>query len=689
MSRQGWYRRTYRRNVVDMHITDIDERFMGQFDAARYVEMLLLAQVQSAVVYAHSHAGLCFYPSKVGPMHGGLRGRDIVAEVVDLCHRSGIHVVLYQSLIHDTWAYRAHPEWRIIGADGKGIAERSRYGVCCPNSPYRLYATAMANEICETFDVEGIRYDMTFWPAVCYCTHCQQRWAQEEQGDLPVIVDWQNPRWVRFARARETWLVEFASLLTQTAKDANPALTVEHQSSTYPLGWRFGVTTRLAAENDFLQGDFYGDALQGSFVRKLFYNLTPARPAGFETSIATDLRDYTALKTEDLLRAKASAALADGCAFVFIDAIDPLGTLNPEVYRRMRRVFDDTKGYEPHLGGELCQDVAVYLSTQSKYDPADNGRAVDDPHLSTRIPHVEAVLSVCKSLLHRHVPFGVITDRNLDALWRHQAVILPNVLMVDQREVDAFRAYVRGGGSLYVSGSTALTTGDGTRQPDFLLADVLGVSYRGETEERFTYIAPMSGYESLYGAYTRRHPPGLHGSQVIVDVRPGTQVLGELVLPYTDPADPIRFASIHNNPPGIYTGHPAVVLNHYGDGRAIYVAGELEKAAAHRHVFFALLQLLVGPLSFEADAPVSVEVTLFDDREGQRFVVNLVNFQPELPNIPVDGIAVRIRLAGRTPKRLLHVPHGGELPYAVKDEHLSFIAPRLETYAMFTLEYDV
>ena len=28
-----WYRSVYRRNVVDMHITDIDGRFMGQFDA--------------------------------------------------------------------------------------------------------------------------------------------------------------------------------------------------------------------------------------------------------------------------------------------------------------------------------------------------------------------------------------------------------------------------------------------------------------------------------------------------------------------------------------------------------------------------------------------------------------------------------------------------------------------------------
>jgi hypothetical protein len=684
---QAWYSNVYRRNVVDMHISDVDERFMGQFDAERYVDLLKHAHVQSAVVYAHSHAGLCFYPSRVGPMHKGLGGRDIVAEVVELCHKNGIAVVLYLSLIHDTWAYRTHPDWRIVGPDGQGVAERSRYGLCCPNSPYRGYAAEMAREVCERFDVEGIRFDMTFWPTVCYCAHCRRRWRDEGEGDLPAVVDWQDPRWVRFARVREEWLVEFAARQTAAVKETNPSLSVEHQSSTYPLNWRLGVTAQLAAQNDFLQGDFYGDALQGSFVRKLFFNLSPAHPAGFETSVGVDLRDYTALKSEELLQAKAFAALADGCAFVFIDSIDPLGTMNPVVYERMRRVFERTMPYERHLGGEPCQDVAVYLSTRSKFDPADNGKAVNDPHLSSHAPHVDAALSACKSLLDDHIPFTVITDRNLDTLSRHRVLVLPNLLVVDRREVDAFRAYVRSGGSLYASKYTSLVTVDGVKQRDLLLADLLGISYQGETRERFTYIAPQTGHEQLYGAYTCRHPPGLHGSQLVVEARPGVQVLGELVLPYTDPADPIRFASIHNNPPGIYTGAPAIVLNRFGQGRTIYVSGDLESAAPHRELFANLIRLLGEPFSFEMDAPKSVELTLFDDREEQRLIVHLVNLQHELPNIPVEDIRVRVRLNGRVPGRLLILPEGKELSYALKNGCAAFVAPRLETYAMYALEY--
>ena len=130
-----------------MHITDHDERFMSQFDPQTYVDMLRLAQAQSAVVYAHSHVGLCYYPTRVGQMHSGLKGRNILAEVVDGCHRSGIAVVIYASAIFDTWAYRNHPDWKIIGWDGQPVAEQSRYGVCCPNSPYRDYIAGLAGEI--------------------------------------------------------------------------------------------------------------------------------------------------------------------------------------------------------------------------------------------------------------------------------------------------------------------------------------------------------------------------------------------------------------------------------------------------------------------------------------------------------------------------------------------------------------
>src|SRR3954465_15570078 len=87
-----WYRRAWRRAVIDMHIPDWDEKFLSRFDPDEYVGRLIESRAQSVVCYAHSHVGLFNYPTKVGQQHRGLKGRDIVAEMIARCHARGIAV---------------------------------------------------------------------------------------------------------------------------------------------------------------------------------------------------------------------------------------------------------------------------------------------------------------------------------------------------------------------------------------------------------------------------------------------------------------------------------------------------------------------------------------------------------------------------------------------------------------------
>jgi len=682
-----WYENVYRRNCIDTHIQDWDERFLSEIDPAKYVEMLVLSKVNSAVVYAVSHAGLCNYPTKVGQTHKGLKARDVLREVIDLCHQKEIKVVVYYSLIFNSWAYNNYPDWRIITADGREAAENSRYGVCCPNSPYRDFAVAQIEEICGNYEFEGIRFDMTFWPTVCYCPTCQKRYAEEVGEELPRIVDWLDPKWVTFQRKREEWLIDFAALATSTAKKKKPGATVEHQASTYTASWQLGVTNRISKQNDFLQGDFYGDALQGSFVCKLLYNLTENRPYGFETSATVSLRDHTTLKPKELLEAKAYAALANAGAFIFIDAIDPVGTLNENVYRRMGEVFNKTKEYEKYLGGEFCQDVAIYFSTESKFDPADNGKKVLEA--SDKMPHLDAALSVAKSLINNHILYGIVTKKNVNDLSQYQVLVLPNVLMMDEEEVEAFKNYVRNGGSLYASKYTSLNTKDGARKDDFLLADLFGVSYLGETKENFTYISPTEEGKYFFTGYSPKYPLSIYGPQLRIKARKGAKVLGNIVLPYTDPKDSSHYASIHSNPPGIITDYPAVVLNHYGEGKVIYVTGDLEDVEAHHDAFTLLIRSLSSkPFLLESDAPKSVEITVFHQENKKRYIINLLNFQKELPNIPVDEIKVGMRLGNRRIKRLIKLPEEEKLNYDIRKDHVEFIAPKLETFLMLALDYE-
>jgi hypothetical protein len=40
--------------------------------------------------------------------------------------------------------------------------------------------------------------------------------------------------------------------------------------------------------------------------------------------------------------------------------------------------IEETGAYEKYLGGKPCQEVGIYLSTESKCDFADNGKSLDD-----------------------------------------------------------------------------------------------------------------------------------------------------------------------------------------------------------------------------------------------------------------------------------------------------------------------
>ncbi|MEM1998011.1 MAG: beta-galactosidase trimerization domain-containing protein [Candidatus Bathyarchaeia archaeon] len=683
MKDREWFKKVYRRNVVDMHIADWDENFLSEFNAKKYVEALALARVESTVVYATSHMGLCYYPTKIGAMHKGLRGRDILGEVIDLCHENGINVVVYYSLIFNVWAYDAHPDWRIIRADGKEAAENSRYGVCCPNSPYRDFAIKQVEEICKNYDFEGIRFDMTFWPTVCYCKHCQEKYSEEVGGEIPRIVNWLDQKWVTFQRKREKWLIDFAALITSTVRRIKPEVTAEHQSSTYDKSWLLSVTQKLSEQCDFLQGDFYGGLLEESFACKLFHNLTKNKPCAFETSSNVSLTDHTTLKPKELLELEAYAAIANGAAFVFIDAINPDGTLNESVYYTMREIFEEIEKYEKYLGGEPIADAAIYFSTESKFDLADNGKNVMEA--SQKMPHLESALNVAESFIRNHIPFTVITKKNLGSLSSYKVLVLPNVLMMDEEEAEAFREFVKNGGVLYASKHTSLIRKDG-KMGDFLLSDLLGVSYLGETKESFTYISPIGKGEEVLLGYSSKYPLSIYGSQLKVEAREGAEVLGKIILPYTDPADTKHFASIHSNPPGKITNYPAIILNNYGKGRAIYITGDLERVKYHQNTFIRLIRLLYPKsFSFESDAPGFVEMTLFDQKNHGRYIITLLNLIEEC--IPIRGINVKIALNGKKPERFLKLPEEKELNYKEEEGRIEFNAAELKRFVAFALNY--
>ena len=121
-------------------------------------------------------------------------------------------------------------------------------------------------------------------------------------------------------------------------------ITVEHQFATVFTNWVNGVPLELGTEAcDFVGGDFYGGPAQFSLVCKAFNGMSRMRPFEFMTSRTNDLTDFVTIKPKDELRLESFIPSLHSAALLTIDAFNPDGTINHNVYDELGKINrDDT-----------------------------------------------------------------------------------------------------------------------------------------------------------------------------------------------------------------------------------------------------------------------------------------------------------------------------------------------------------
>ena len=117
----------------------------------------------------------------------------------------------------------------------------------------------------------------------------------------------------------------------------------------------------------------------------------------------------------------------------------------------MGKLNEDRAPYEPFLGGELQADVAIYYDQESMYDPTKNGVPVGDfvgwEGAGERgvCPHRDSIMGWAKVLREAHIPYGVVTNANLNQLEKYRAVIVPYVLEMTAEQAAHFTKFVKDG----------------------------------------------------------------------------------------------------------------------------------------------------------------------------------------------------------------------------------------------------
>ena len=348
---------TYSRLLVDNHITDIDPEFMRDYSAKEHTRIVASSGVESVMVYACCHNGNCYYPTKVGHIHANLGGKDIFGQTVEQFKQKGIIPTAYYTVCWHNDSAKNHPSWRFV--DVLGRSNSGRYWLSCPNNPqYRQFAKDQLAEI-AAYDVAGIFIDMSFWPGICVCDCCREKYRSRSGVEIPEVLDWTSPAWLDFQNAREVWIADFAKDLTAHIKSIKPQMLVTHQFAPVLLGWYLGMSKAFLDAVDYPSGDFYGGRDQHRLGAKIFESFTVQEPFEFMTSRCVNLYDHTSTKSDEEMFASAASTLAHGGVYFFIDAINPNGTLQESFYSRLGKVSAKLKPFKDKIA--QAKRLCVYL----------------------------------------------------------------------------------------------------------------------------------------------------------------------------------------------------------------------------------------------------------------------------------------------------------------------------------------
>jgi hypothetical protein len=673
---QKWYKNSYRRNLVDMHIHDWNDEFLSKFSVDDYYSYLKTCEVDGVMLYLQSHVGLCHYPTKTGVMHKAFVGKeDMMKRLVDKCRANGIPVVGYYSLIFNTIEEEKHPEWRLISDRKTGTSYHqrgSRYGRCCPNNPeYREFLKAQIKELIDYFELDGVFYDMTYWSGVCYCESCRKRFeAETGLTDLPDMDDLSKPEAKLFREKRDEWIAEFCKFVTDYTHELAPTLSVSHNNAhSVEADWKNITWEGVSDCCDYCCGDIYGDIYDNSFCIKYFQNATKNMPVEYMVSrFAINLKQHTLSKSQTYMDQSIFLTVAHHGANFVIDAMDPVGTLNMKVAKLIGNAYRAQMPYEKYIkSGESVGDVAIWYSTTGRYN--SGGQDYHSGNCSN-------VLS--KTLATHHVPYKITPNTKSNELGQYKVVLAPAIAGISDANREDIYRYVREGGVFYFSGA----------EDEALLREFFDAEYNGLSSHKYTYVSPIKGNEKLFFGFDEKYPLAMLYKHPIVKVGAEAEVLAYLNVPYGEAGDSVRFASIHSNPPGILTEHPSVVRRKYGKGTVIWSALPIEgdESYHHREITMRILREYLPECeqTVTTTAPMQVELVTFADENAVQVSALDMGVTEERRNIESFEISVA---TDKCPKRVLLLPDESELAFTYDNGRATFKTRALDIFDMYRIEF--
>lgn len=466
---------------LDFHTTEllaVGERFDGE----QFAKTLKDAAVNSIVVFAKCHHGWCYYPTKIGQMHPQLKF-DLLGEQIKACRRAGIRVIAY---ITGGWSEsdaKRHPEWQAIhpekhtpiftggGALGSyvpGDADSPKpnctWAYLCMTGAYGEHIKALAHEVLDNYDVDGLFFDIMGLSIPCSCETCAKE--MEAEGYDPNKF---SESLAFTTERRKRFLGELRKIVDAKGRGLTVFFNSGGASLTKPEYWPY--STHFEMENLPTRSAMGYDAIvnRSKFFREL------GKPVyGMTGKFHTDWGEFGGFKHPDALVQECAAMTAYGVRCNIGDQLHPNGEMNEDTYRLIGRAFHYVESIEDYIeGGVTASRLGLMFPTSGA---AREGYA--------------------KLLSDSHMDFRVVAD-NTD-LSELECIIVPAPIRLSETRERELIEFWKAGGKLILFGKP-----DGADQ----LLKELGYTDLGKAEFDKDYIrslmnedlqSPMLMYDSAY-----------------------------------------------------------------------------------------------------------------------------------------------------------------------------------------------
>jgi len=626
----------------------------------------LIRRTGAAMVQYHakSQNGYTQYPTSHGYTNPALKGLDIIRIWRDATQEMGVKFFAYYNLAGSDAEAAAHPEWTQRKPDGE-LFSPTPFGLreydMCFNSPYlEELVLPKVRELIESYHVDGFWFDAGIWSKkLCYCAYCKM-FFKEKYGVEPPLEPSQ-PIWEEWKKFhRDSW--------NRFSKKLGDYIHSLHQNVIYCVNLEYSPMQPEPPADyvDMLSWDVGGGrrTLQVSFMSRFF----DSQDRPFYIMVNEHHRYGLGMPTLPIsleyLEQKHVVVRANGgipqawTSTMFNAGISPYYTeLNGKVsdfLRERSEVFQDTQPF--HEVAILHSATTSYKETNSVW--GGGGSKVRGAHLSMIQGHYHCNI-VCEEFLARQIDtYGL--------------VIISNQTQLPSYLLESMRNYVREGGSLLVTGLSA-TSQNVDDNVTMELSDVLGVKPTGRNPLEYGYV--WQGFP--LPIKSRWYPVELATASVVEPLLKDWNECDKVELPF-----------------------PAVAVNKFGKGTAVYIASDVF-AAYYEQQHPATLRFILEAVKkaypnqfIDSDAPKRVEFSL--RRKGKDLIVHVVNlsvdwdtnesgaiYTEHVP--PVGPIKVSVKCKQK-PSKVRMVPRFEAPKWSWKANRTSMSIPVIHIHTALVLE---